>query len=408
MGDRAKETVIIVHGTWAAPRPGKTLWYQRAEAEGAAENFVSKLDAALQERGSPARCWAHAAAQSSIFYWSGENSWIARAQAASSLADYIAKLRNQGWRHHIIAHSHGGNVVIEALPQIMAEPSFSGKIVTLGTPFMDAFSPIREKTERSDRFLISLGINVLCLILVVGFFEFLPSTLISELTGLSWLFLDSLIDLIWFAGLVILVFALGQAAKLDSFYQPRETDVQRSETLLALSCPTDEAWQVLHHLPKIDNPIAPRSNLLRFLISSVQSTAFRLREVARLQGARSFRDIGLVAKCVGAFLDLTLIFGILSLIFPTYVYLESNQRYLGFLGLIGAVTTALIFRTLLGPAFYSAFWSPFRWVARQLQSLAGIGPALGTYLVRRRSWPVLLEMVIGLEGYRFRSPPVSP
>jgi hypothetical protein len=367
MGDRAKETVIIVHGTWAAPKAGKTPWYQRAEAEGLAENFVSKLDRALQERGAPARCWAHAAAQSSTFYWSGENSWIARTRAASALADYITKLRKEGWRCHIIAHSHGGNALVEALPQMMAEPNFSdgvGKIVTLGTPFMDTVSPIRKKAERNDELLRGGAF------FAIQFFSLIASVFFSKS---KW----------------------GQSP----LKKPRATAVQHSETLLAISCPTDEAWQILHHLPKIHDPIAPRSHLLRYLISSVQSTAFRLREAAYLQGARSYRDIGHVAKCIAAFVDLILISAIFTLI-------AWDERILAFLIVVGAFMTALIFAPFLGPAFYSAIWSPFRWVTRQLRSLADLGPALGTYLVRRASWAVLLKMVMGLEGYRFRRPPV--
>jgi hypothetical protein len=65
MEGQAKETIILVHGTWAAPQPGKTQWYQPAEGSASA-GFAAKLDAALCDRGSPARCWAHGNDQSSI------------------------------------------------------------------------------------------------------------------------------------------------------------------------------------------------------------------------------------------------------------------------------------------------------------------------------------------------------
>src|SRR5215469_12366131 len=138
MPEPAKETVIIVHGTWAAPDPVKRRWYEPVDGRPGGEPFTTKLDAALQERGSPARCWAHCTQGNQIFHWSGDNSWIARTHAAVALADYVAKLRKEGWRCHIVAHSHGGNVAMEALPQIIAapgpnEPPYT--IVTLGTPF---------------------------------------------------------------------------------------------------------------------------------------------------------------------------------------------------------------------------------------------------------------------------------
>jgi hypothetical protein len=145
----AKETVIIVHGTWAAPELGKSRWYEPSIAGG--RGFVTKLNTAMQERGCAARCWAHCNEGISMFIWSGENDWIARTHAASSLADYVNNLQKEGWRCHIIAHSHGGNVLLEALPQIMTAPASNnrnGKFVTLGTPFMDLMSPILRRAEK--------------------------------------------------------------------------------------------------------------------------------------------------------------------------------------------------------------------------------------------------------------------
>ncbi|MGY4402841.1 hypothetical protein ACVIYL_003644 [Bradyrhizobium sp. USDA 3315] len=52
-----KETVIVVHGTWAALRPRTTNWWFRTvEAGGNAPSFTAKLDEALEKRGSRARC----------------------------------------------------------------------------------------------------------------------------------------------------------------------------------------------------------------------------------------------------------------------------------------------------------------------------------------------------------------
>src|SRR5512139_799776 len=162
MAGPSKETVIIVHGTWAAPDQARRRWYQPVDGVSAAEGFVSKLDAALQKRGSPARCWAHCTKGDPIFQWSGDNSWIARTRAASALGDYVAKLRTEGWSCHIIAHSHGGNVVAEALPQIIA-PAGSGRdrIVTLGTPFIDTMSQILESARRRQRNIYSIIAMVL-------------------------------------------------------------------------------------------------------------------------------------------------------------------------------------------------------------------------------------------------------
>lgn len=49
----AKETVIIVHGTFAGPREGQTQWYEPGS------ETCQKIDAALDRHGSSARTWAH-------------------------------------------------------------------------------------------------------------------------------------------------------------------------------------------------------------------------------------------------------------------------------------------------------------------------------------------------------------
>jgi hypothetical protein len=105
-----EETVIIVHGTWAHSveelRPDEASWWARckdtilgwtrtkppeskpSDQRGAAlgntdqvrwykippdpdkqPNFVSKLNQALEEAGSAARCWAHCKDNSQIFSW---------------------------------------------------------------------------------------------------------------------------------------------------------------------------------------------------------------------------------------------------------------------------------------------------------------------------------------------------
>ena len=88
MAETAKETVIIVHGTWAAPHPGPSLWYQPvSSAPRTIAGFTARLDAALEERGSPARCWAHCTQDEPIYQWSGKNHWIERTHAASALGD---------------------------------------------------------------------------------------------------------------------------------------------------------------------------------------------------------------------------------------------------------------------------------------------------------------------------------
>jgi hypothetical protein len=413
MEGSAKETVIIVHGTWAAPEAGKVRWYQPTDGAPAAEGFIPKLNAALQERASPARCWAHCAQSEQIFYWSrGENSWITRTHAASALGSYVAKLRNEGWRCHIVAHSHGGNVVIEALPQITAASGSNlplGKIVTLGTPFIDTMSLIQKRGKRQTNVVKTISWILICLYAIFGI-----AALELYLSPLNKLMVPGILFLV-----ILFVWRIrrrfGSEAQ-GSVGEEVGGAIQTQPTLLAIGSPTDEAWQILHHLRTVDNPLAVRSNLLRYLFSSLQSHFSRSAEVARIHGAKSFKDIGIVAKCVGALIVLFVIDAMIIILALPLLYLMGlkiedvglpEDAVLGaFVLAFGSLIWALLLMPFLGAAFYSAVWSPFRWCAQRVLSLASVGSAFGTYMVRRWSWPVLLKIAMGLEGYRFRPPPI--
>ena len=108
----------LVHGTWA-----RGLACHLLEAFGAA---LPSLRVSRLRRCS--RIWADEdsafrmaiEAQSRTFTkfdWSGSNSFAARRQAAIDLADYLRRevARAPRAAHVIIAHSHGGNVAMQAL-----------------------------------------------------------------------------------------------------------------------------------------------------------------------------------------------------------------------------------------------------------------------------------------------------
>src|SRR5207244_2109846 len=96
--------------------------------------------------------------------------------AARSLADYVTRLRTDGWRCHIVAHSHGGNVIVEALPQICRRARLNGtllgRIVTLGTPFLNTLAPILSRSERSQRAVdgVARALFWSCIIILVVMF----------------------------------------------------------------------------------------------------------------------------------------------------------------------------------------------------------------------------------------------
>jgi hypothetical protein len=78
-----------------------------------------------------------------------------------------------------------------------------------------------------------------------------------------------------------------------------------------------------------------------------------------------------------------------------------------FIGFVGWVVLILFFTRMFGPAFYSAFLSPFRWCAYRLGAIKGIFKEIATFVVRSRGWSVLLTIAMGLEGYRHPLPRIE-
>ena len=81
-----------------------------------------------------------------LFPWSRTNTQGARNVAANNLVLYIGELRREYDRVVIIAHSHGGNVAMQATQRT---PGDDLLLVTLGTPFVEV---------RSERSVERIGI----------------------------------------------------------------------------------------------------------------------------------------------------------------------------------------------------------------------------------------------------------
>jgi hypothetical protein len=263
MDGSAKETVIIVHGTFAGPKLGKRCWHQPSDSD--PKGFIARLNLALQQRGSAARCWAHCSEADQGFRWSGKNSWVDRTQAAAELGDYVTKLRREGWRCHIVAHSHGGNVVVEALHQMAAAlPSAAplGRIVTLGTPFMDTTSPIRESIRNTQHLVAQLSRIIWWLIFLLGSVWAVVDSARSTGPGAA-------LGVAVFAS--VIVFALLFFRRKNQTEPLFDTAAHIQPKFLAIGSRMDEPWQLLHHMRNVPNPLALETNLIGYLISSMKS-----------------------------------------------------------------------------------------------------------------------------------------
>jgi hypothetical protein len=438
MKEAAKETVIIVHGTFAAPEPGSSPWHQPTQDMPATEGFIAKLNDALQKRGSAARCWAHCSQGDQGFRWSGDNSWVARTRAAAELGSYVLKLRNEGWCCHIVAHSHGGNVVFEALRQIVTSlPSGAplGKIVTLGTPFMDTMSPILERIGRRQKLTIGLSWTALFWLLLLpiiiwssiaetGIAGFLnrsgfDAATVNTLVGLAvpMTFLSSAIIF------VLLFLFLSRKSQTDPLIS---RNPQMQPKFLAISSVMDEPWQLLNYMRNAPNPIAVKKNLILYLISSMKSHISRSRQVARIYERKSYYDLTLAAKLLLAlthlmfflfvspfvllsFFTVYLMIGWITQLgfgfgMPTFPGFSAQEITIWFSIFVGWAVLLLVFARIFGTAFYSAFFSPFRWCGYCLGAVKGIFREIATYVVRSRGWSVVLAIAMGLEGYRHQLP----
>jgi hypothetical protein len=95
----------------------------------------------LKGRGSKATCWDSVSVAEAVsrFGWSGLNSEASRSHAAELLSKEIASLSRKPTieKIHVVAHSHGGNVLLKSLLLCRREIDERklGTIVFLGTPF---------------------------------------------------------------------------------------------------------------------------------------------------------------------------------------------------------------------------------------------------------------------------------
>lgn len=114
--------IVTVHGTNDADLADQGhRWWQRGS------DFSDYLIYRLAERGMPG-------AEILPLHWSGQNSDFDRLKGSAELVKVLRNLDRQGRPHAIIAHSHGGNVTVEALARARRSPHRGG-IVTFGTPF---------------------------------------------------------------------------------------------------------------------------------------------------------------------------------------------------------------------------------------------------------------------------------
>lgn len=287
--DQRRETIILVHGTFAAPSPDSKQWFE------AGSDFVRALDAHLQRAGANARCWAHLETGEREFFWTGANSWVDRTLAARDLADYIRRLSPQ-WRCHLIAHSHGGNVCREALRILdatQARPWWDGRIVTMGTPFLHQAEP--EPPSRLWEKIIGLLLWAGVAAVLVTAVILLPwwATLLGAIAIAPLLFLAVFIGLFFTGGWQQ---DTEDWANDDHKAQNDRLYRLRFPPALAISSEHDEALRLMQMVLAMPEPLALRHRPpFREIIAAVHE---ELHRIGAARGRRRWRSAFRVAPAL--------------------------------------------------------------------------------------------------------------
>lgn len=424
MTEATKETVIVVHGTWAAPTADGPRWWQPADDAAPSEGFITNLDIKLKQRGSAARCWAHCKDGGEIFYWTGENSWVDRAKAASAFRTYLQKLQNDGWTCHIVAHSHGGNVVVDALSSEGGQSGAPlGKLVTMGSPFLDVMPPI---LARSELVMKAIGAAAFLISLIVfsaiGYLIYdavhSPYLDVSNFFN-GWADIGFL--LVWLVSLAVMAFILrrGLRNSRPTSSERKRPGVDGGWKLLAISSSLDEAWQTIHFVRNVESPLSPKQGIFTYMIDGLIADQKVKSDISRIHGSLGYSDVGIAGKVVLFVSHLVTIIAIAFTAYTLYVATLINwntpdlaqvsvlwQWLLFVLPLFLILFFVAIYATVSGRNFLSAYWSPFRWCGRWGGSVRGVVAAAATYVVRGRAWPLLQSLALGLEGYRYEFPQV--
>jgi hypothetical protein len=164
----SRTVTLIVHGTFAAA----AKWW-RLGSEGEA-TFADRLESELSRRGLEGTVWKPALAHGftySSFAWSGRNRHSDRVKGAERLSSSLNELGKrvaatptEPLMVNFVAHSHGGNVVLEAVRYLNSCVRVS-RIALLGTPLVSVRPAFRIARFVFSAFL--LGIFFLLLLYLI-------------------------------------------------------------------------------------------------------------------------------------------------------------------------------------------------------------------------------------------------
>lgn len=181
--------VTLVHGTWAK----KAGWTQPGSA------LRCRLKTALG-----------ADAEIRVFPWSARNSFAARSHDSHELRKYLSEglhLFPQA-EHSIIAHSHGGNLILSALEDDSLRTA-GFRVVTLSTPFITV-AP-RDLSNTLEPLMLIAFLTSVVLLISVEALGFVLSSSTNAIEG----------EVLAFLNFAALVWIVARRRRIKQFFRDR-------------------------------------------------------------------------------------------------------------------------------------------------------------------------------------------
>ncbi len=249
-GDALRPVIVTVHGTNdQLPHDSGERWWQIGS------EFSQKMTSALADRGindveiRPLR-------------WSGQNSDFDRLVAARALARLLQRLEHEQRPHAVLAHSHGGNVAMEALAQRSSARQLGG-VVSFGTPFFIR----RLKTVPALIALFKVVLGIVIAPIMVGYLAYAFASETSKIIEAVVVFGGLLAVAVWSAWQGWRVLAFRQLARR------RFARALKPDQWLVVHSPRDEAMRLLETAAAISPQYVTVEAAMRSLTSFARLAA---------------------------------------------------------------------------------------------------------------------------------------
>jgi hypothetical protein len=119
----------------------------------------------------------------------GANRESDRLSAGHALEDTLRWFEKSQIRYHLVAHSHGGNVVLHALKNLPGDPRNLGAVIFLDTPFLDFGEQREPKLLFTRRFPLAvhlLAFGFSCWAVIASQFRWLALGCTAVTGSLVW------------------------------------------------------------------------------------------------------------------------------------------------------------------------------------------------------------------------------